>query len=115
MLADAAADEMSRQKGTWRETKMLIAERADVEERAAEVRTPLALLAVSFITVMIDGYDMFIVAFLAPLIAADLHLTPVNIGQMFAAGLAGSMVGGIVLGPVADRIGRRPTLIASLV
>ena len=93
---------------------MLIAEHTKVEGFAAEFRTPLALVIVSFVLVMIDGYDMFIVSFLAPLIAADLSLTPVSIGQVFAAGLAGSMVGGLVLGPVADRIGRRPTLIASL-
>lgn len=93
---------------------MLIAEHTKVDGFAGEFRTPVALVVVSFILVMIDGYDMFIVSFLAPLIAADLSLTPVSIGQVFAAGLAGSMVGGLVLGPVADRIGRRPTLIASL-
>jgi MFS transporter, AAHS family, 4-hydroxybenzoate transporter len=93
---------------------MLIARDAEVQGLASEFRTPIALVVVSFVLVMIDGYDMFIVSFLAPLIAADLNLTPVSIGQVFAAGLAGSMVGGLVLGPVADRIGRRPTLIASL-
>jgi MFS transporter, AAHS family, 4-hydroxybenzoate transporter len=78
-------------------------------------RTPLALLMVSFGLVMIDGYDMFIVSFVAPLIAKDLHLASVSIGLVFAAGLAGSMVGGLVLGPVADRFGRRPVLLASLI
>lgn len=93
---------------------MLIARDAEVEGLASGFRTPIALVVVSFVLVMIDGYDMFIVSFLAPLITADLNLTPVSVGQVFAAGLAGSMVGGLVLGPVADRIGRRPTLIVSL-
>ena len=37
-------------------------------------RTPRfwALLGVSFTLVMIDGYDLFIVSFVAPLIARDL-------------------------------------------
>jgi MFS transporter, AAHS family, 4-hydroxybenzoate transporter len=74
----------------------------------------LALLGVAFALVMIDGYDLFIVSFVAPLIAKDLHLNFVNIGTVFAAGLAGSMVGGLLLGHIADRAGRRPTLLVSL-
>ena len=73
-----------------------------------------ALLGISFILVMIDGYDLFIVSFVAPLIAKDLHLNFVNIGNVFAAGLAGSMAGGLVLGHIADRAGRRPILLVSL-
>jgi MFS family permease len=86
---------------------MLIAESTEAQGAPTAFRTPVMLVAVSFFLVMIDGYDMFIVSFLAPLIAADLNLTRIAIGQMFAAGLAGSMIGGLVLGPVADRIGRR--------
>ena len=74
-----------------------------------------ALLGISFALVMIDGYDLFIVSFVAPLIAKDLHLDFGNIGSVFAAGLAGSMVGGLLLGQIADRAGRRPILVISLV
>jgi AAHS family 4-hydroxybenzoate transporter-like MFS transporter len=78
-------------------------------------RRPWALLGVSFALVMIDGYDLFIVSFVAPLIARDLHLNYSSIGAVFAAGLAGSMVGGLILGHIADRAGRRPTVLVSLV
>jgi AAHS family 4-hydroxybenzoate transporter-like MFS transporter len=64
---------------------------------------------------MIDGYDMFIVSFVAPLVARDLHLAPNNLGAVFAAGLAGSMMGGLALGAVADRLGRQPILIGSFI
>ena len=74
----------------------------------------MAVLGGAFTLVMIDGYDLFIVSFLAPLIAKDLHLSFVNIGSVFAAGLAGSMVGGLCLGHLADRVGRRPILLLSL-
>jgi MFS transporter, AAHS family, 4-hydroxybenzoate transporter len=77
-------------------------------------RQPLALLGISFALVMIDGYDLFMVAFVAPLIVKDLHLNFVNIGAVFAAGLAGSMVGGLLLGSLADRVGRRPIALVSL-
>ncbi|PCE25277.1 hypothetical protein BWP39_12185 [Paraburkholderia acidicola] len=75
----------------------------------------LVPIIVACILVMIDGYDMFIVSFLAPLISGELHLTPMGLGRVFTAGLAGSMAGGVVLGPVADRLGRTRTLVASLV
>src|SRR5579863_10206076 len=77
-------------------------------------RRPWALLGVSFALVMIDGYDLFIVSFVAPLIAKDLHLSFASIGRVFAAGLAGSMAGGLLQGHIADRAGRRPTLLVSL-
>jgi MFS transporter, AAHS family, 4-hydroxybenzoate transporter len=76
--------------------------------------TPAFLVLAAFILVMIDGYDMFIVSFVAPLVARDLHLAPNNLGAVFAAGLAGSMLGGLALGAAADRIGRQPVLLGSL-
>jgi MFS transporter, AAHS family, 4-hydroxybenzoate transporter len=63
---------------------------------------------------MVDGYDLFMASFVAPLIAQDLRLSFVNIGTVLAAGLAGSMVGGLMLGPAADCFGRRPILLVSL-
>jgi MFS transporter, AAHS family, 4-hydroxybenzoate transporter len=93
---------------------LLIAEDSGASLSAGRDQAAPLLLIVAFILVMIDGYDMFIVAFLVPLISADLDLTPIGMGQIFAAGLAGSMLGGMVLGPVADRYGRRPVLTLSL-
>jgi AAHS family 4-hydroxybenzoate transporter-like MFS transporter len=81
---------------------------------ADDARRPWALLAIGFALVMMDGYDSFIVSFVAPLIAKDLHLSFAQIGNVFAAGLAGSMAGGLLLGYLADRVGRRPVLLLSL-
>jgi AAHS family 4-hydroxybenzoate transporter-like MFS transporter len=78
-------------------------------------RSPILLVIVAFLLMMIDGYDMFIVSFVAPLIARDLHLGAGNLGAVFAAGLAGSALGGLALGPVADRFGRQPVLVSSLI
>ena len=83
--------------------------------RAATLsRSPSILVLIAFVVVMIDGYDMFIVSFVAPLVAHDLHLASNNLGAVFSAGLAGSMLGGLTLGAVADRVGRQPVLIGAL-
>lgn len=78
-------------------------------------RAAAAIVGIAFALMMVDGYDMFIMSFVAPLVAKDLHLAAPRVGELFAAGLFGSMVGGLVLGPVADRIGRQPIVLASLV
>jgi AAHS family 4-hydroxybenzoate transporter-like MFS transporter len=93
---------------------MEVAKDTAIQDVANRSSRPLALLSVSFALVMIDGYDLFIVSFVAPLIAKDLHLSFASLGTVFAAGLAGSMVGGLLLGHIADRAGRRPTVLVSL-
>lgn len=79
-----------------------------------EHAAPLLLLVFAFVLVMVDGYDIFIVSFLAPLMTTELNLTHMSVGQILAAGLTGSMLGGMILGPAADRFGRRPVLTLSL-
>src|SRR5437016_1894512 len=59
-------------------------------------------------------YSMMI-SFLAPLLAKDLALSPTDIGKIFGVGYVGAIVGAIAVGSLADWIGRKPMLVASLV
>ena len=70
--------------------------------------------AVAFVLVMLDGYDLLMISFVAPLVADELRLSARELGALFASGLAGSMLGSMVLGATADRIGRRVVLVGSL-
>ncbi len=63
------------------------------------------------IIAMLDGFDTQAIAFVAPVIGRAWGVTPDKFGLIFAAGLAGIMVGQIVLGPLADKYGRRPVII----
>lgn len=72
----------------------------------------VAVLA--FLIIMVDGYDTLLVAFIAPLLAKDWGLRPTDLGAIFASGYVGAMIGAIGIGTLADRFGRKRTLIAAL-
>ena len=63
---------------------------------------------------LLDGLDILAMAYTAPAIGAEWQLSPERLGILFSLGLAGMMVGSILLAPLADRFGRRPTILASL-
>ena len=63
----------------------------------------------------LDGIDVLSVSYAAPGIARDWSLGPATIGWILSMELLGMALGSIVLGGVADRLGRRTTILASLV
>jgi len=72
------------------------------------------ILAICFLTAMIDGFDTLILAFIAPLVAKAFALSPIEIGRLFAVNFIGAVVGGLGFGPLADRFGRRTMLLVSI-
>jgi AAHS family 4-hydroxybenzoate transporter-like MFS transporter len=63
---------------------------------------------------LFDGFDLQIIGLAAPSIAAELHIPVAALGAVFSAALAGLAVGGIVIAPVADRVGRKSVLVAAI-
>jgi AAHS family 4-hydroxybenzoate transporter-like MFS transporter len=59
------------------------------------------------ITVLLDGYDAQSIAFVAPSIAKEWSLTKLSLGPVFTASLFGLLIGALLFGVVADKIGRR--------
>ena len=56
---------------------------------------------------MLDGYDVLVMSFAAAPVAADWQLDPASLGLLLSAGLIGMALGSIVLGSLADTLGRK--------
>src|SRR5712671_445543 len=87
------------------------------ETLASAPMSTLQLLAVA-ITVgltALDGFDVLFISFASPGIAAEWGIDRAALGVVLSMELMGMALGSIVLGGVADRIGRRPTMLGCLV
>jgi benzoate transport len=63
----------------------------------------------------LDGFDVLSISFAAPGIASEWGIARTQLGVVLSMELIGMALGSIVLGGVADRIGRRPTMLGCLV
>lgn len=63
----------------------------------------------------LDGFDVLSISFASPGIARDWGLGPAMLGWILSMELLGMAVGSVLLGPVADKIGRRKTILGCLV
>jgi benzoate transport len=66
----------------------------------------LQALVASMLGYAMDGFDLLILGFMLPAIAADLHLTPAQSGALVTWTLAGAVAGGVVFGMLSDYFGR---------
>jgi MFS transporter, AAHS family, 4-hydroxybenzoate transporter len=62
---------------------------------------------------VVDGFDVQVIGYVAPAVIRDWHIPPPAFGPVFSAGLLGLVLGSLILSMLADRIGRRPTLIVT--
>ena len=71
-------------------------------------------VAICLLINALDGFDILVIAFLAPEIAQQWKLSPDTLGLLLSAGLAGMTAGSLLLSPLADKYGRRPAILLSL-
>jgi len=62
----------------------------------------------------LDGFDVLAISFAGPGIAGEWELGPAGLGFVLSMELIGMAVGSVFLGGVADRIGRKPTIMGCL-
>jgi MFS family permease len=66
------------------------------------------------LAVIFDGYEMQMISYVMPIISKEWHLTPIQSGMIGSWGFVGMLFGAIILGILADYIGRKKTLILGL-
>lgn len=69
------------------------------------------VLIICFATAVVDGFDNQMIGFSASAMSADLGIPISSFGAIFSAGAAGALVGAMFLGMLADRIGRKNSLL----
>lgn len=72
-------------------------------------------VAICTLLIMLDGFDVLVMAFTASAVAAEWQLNGAQLGVLFSSGLVGMAVGSLFVAPLADRLGRQPVIVLCLV
>ncbi|HXS26633.1 MAG TPA: MFS transporter [Steroidobacteraceae bacterium] len=83
-------------------------------ERLPFGRPHLVAVVLLAIATLFDGYDVFVPAYVIPYAIRAWRLVPSEAGLLVSSGLIGFMIGALLNGAFADRIGRKPVLAAAL-
>lgn len=75
----------------------------------------LVLVVLCFLVVALDGLDTGAIGYIAPTLVQIWKIPKNALGPVLSAALIGLGVGALVAGPIADRIGRKAVLVASVV
>ena len=73
------------------------------------------VVAIAITLNALDGFDLLSISFAAPGIAEEWGVSRAALGIVLSMELIGMVVGSVFLGGVADKIGRRPTILGCLV
>lgn len=87
---------------------------SEIEHRDPSVNRNITMV-LCFCVAVLEGFDLQIIGVMAPAIRDAIHLTPQQMGWIFSASLIGLALGAAYGGWLADRLGRKPVLIGSVV
>ena len=73
----------------------------------------IKLLLICATVLLLDGFDTTAIGYVAPALAKEWNIGKGALGPVFSAGLFGLMIGALLFGPLADRVGRKKIVIFS--
>jgi AAHS family 4-hydroxybenzoate transporter-like MFS transporter len=83
-------------------------------DRSKLSRMQLLVFILSALAFGIDGIDTQIIGYIAPSLLGFFHAPRTVLGGVFSAGLAGLLIGSLIVGPFADKYGRKNVIISSV-
>ncbi len=86
----------------------------DVLSRSPMSRLQVAVVATTIGLNALDGFDVLSISFASPGIADEWGIDRAALGIVLSMELIGMAIGSVLLGGLADKIGRRPTILACL-
>ncbi len=78
-------------------------------------RLQYIVIALCIVLLALDGFDVLAISFAAPGISEEWGISRATLGIVLSMELAGMALGSVAIGGLADRHGRRPTILACLV
>src|SRR5947207_11739944 len=75
----------------------------------------VVLFAVAWAVTFLDGFDLQIISFAGRYIQESFALSNTQLGTLGTLGVVGTLVGGIAMGYLGDRVGRKPAIVVSTV
>jgi len=87
----------------------------DLLDNAKLSRLHVSLIFWSFLIMVVDGFDLQAIGYVAPSLIKEWHLNRAAFGAAFSAGLVGMMIGATQGGTLGDRLGRKRTVLVGVV
>lgn len=72
------------------------------------------VLGLAFLCALLDGLDLQVIAYVAPVVARELELSDTAMGLVFSAGFLGLAIGSVLVASLGDRWGRKAVIVLSL-
>ena len=84
----------------------------EVIDKSDVGRFQLGIFVLCVLCLIMTGFDVQVLGYLAPAIIQDWNVTRPQMGPVLSAALVGILVGSLLFSMLADKFGRRPVLIA---